>query len=108
LIKESDTFLGFQIDHVISEKHGGLTIDANLAFACAFCNRFKGTDVGSITRSTNEFTRFFNPRIDRWSDHFKWDGDLIATLTPIGEVTCAILKFNMPDRILEREAIRGE
>jgi hypothetical protein len=29
----------------------------------------------------------------------------IVPLTPIGETTCTILKFNDPDRILEREAI---
>ena len=26
-------------------------------------------------------------------------------MTPVGETTCSILKFNDPDRILEREAI---
>jgi len=105
-IRESDTFLGFQIDHVISEKHGGETVEANLAVACTYCNRFKGTDVGSVIKSTGEFTRFFNPRIDAWDDHFRWNGLLIIAKTPIGEGTSTILKFNLPERILEREAIQ--
>ena len=105
-IKEVDTFLGFQIDHVVSEKHGGQTIESNLAVCCACCNRFKGTDVGSIDQATGEFSRFFNPRVDVWSDHFKWNGFQIESLTPIGLATVTILKFNLPERILEREANR--
>ena len=48
LIHEDDTFFGCQVDHVVSEKHGGETSSENLAYACAFCNRAKGTDLGSI------------------------------------------------------------
>ena len=70
LIHESDTFLGCQVDHVIAEKHGGSTTAANLCYACTFRNRAKGTDIGSIAPSTGEFTWFFNPRTDRWSEHF--------------------------------------
>ncbi|MDA8562970.1 HNH endonuclease [Mariniblastus sp.] len=105
LIKESDTFLGFQVDHVIAEKHSGESIVSNLAYACTYCNRFKGSDIGSIAASTGEFTRFFNPRADKWNDHFRWEGFEIDYRTPIGEATSAILQFNLSDRILEREAI---
>ena len=42
LIHEDDTFFGCQVDHIVSEKHGGLTVEENLAYACAFCNRHKG------------------------------------------------------------------
>ena len=30
LIHESDTFYGCQVDHIISEKHGGPTVDGNI------------------------------------------------------------------------------
>ena len=73
LIHEGDTYCGCQIDHVIAEKHGGETSEANLAFTCAFCNRFKGSDIGSIADSIGEFTRFFNPRTDEWDEHFRFD-----------------------------------
>ncbi|MEO8497167.1 MAG: HNH endonuclease signature motif containing protein [Planctomycetota bacterium] len=105
LIHAEDTFYGCQVDHIVSEKHGGPTEVENLAFACAFCNRSKGTDVGSIAPSTGEFTRFFNPRTDRWSDHFELKGIAIEPLTPIGETTARILGFNEPERMLEREMI---
>ncbi len=63
-IRESDTFYGCQIDHIIAEKHSGATVESNLAYTCAFCNRFEGADIGSIAKSTGEFVRFFNPRSD--------------------------------------------
>ncbi len=32
----------FEVDHVIAEKHGGATHEANLALSCFYCNRYKG------------------------------------------------------------------
>ena len=62
LIHEDDTFLGCQVDHVVSKKHGGKTDLANLAYACAFCNRNKGTDVASIShRGPEGWPRFSTP-----------------------------------------------
>src|SRR5438045_838759 len=74
LIHESDTVFGCEIDHIISIKHGGATEAENLAYACAFCNRYKGTDLGSLLSRTGELTRFFSPRLDLWADHFELNG----------------------------------
>ena len=41
LIHEDDTYFGCEVDHVVSEKHGGLTVAENLAYACLVCNRYK-------------------------------------------------------------------
>jgi 5-methylcytosine-specific restriction endonuclease McrA len=60
LIAEADTFYGCEVDHIISLKHGGSSDPDNLAFACALCNRAKGSDVGSIAKP-GDFIRFFNP-----------------------------------------------
>ena len=60
LIHEDDTYLGCQVDHVISEKHGGPTESENLAYACALCNRAKGSDIGSIASSTGALTRLIH------------------------------------------------
>ena len=51
LIAKADTFYGCQVDHIISLKHGGSSELDNLAYACASCNRAKGSDVGSISTS---------------------------------------------------------
>jgi hypothetical protein len=107
LIHQDDTFLGCQVDHVIAEKHGGATDADNLSYACAFCNRAKGTDIGSIAPSTGEYTRFFNPRMDQWADHFSLNGVFIEPRTPIGEATARILGFNELDRLLERATIQS-
>jgi hypothetical protein len=105
LVHEDDTFFGCQIEHVISEKHGGPTAPQNLAYACVFCNRFKGSDIGSISPRTGQLCRFFNPRIDEWSDHFSLEGVVIRPRTEIGEVTALILALNHIDRLVERQAL---
>lgn len=105
LIGEDDTFFGCQIDHIISRKHGGETAPDNLAYACAFCNRHKGSDLGSLSEKSGALARFFNPRKDRWAGHFKLQGFSIMPLTEIGEVTARILQFNNSERILERQEL---
>jgi len=105
LVHEENTFFGCEVDHIISVKHGGPTEADNLAYACVFCNRHKGSDIGSVLWRTGEFIRFFNPRIDRWVDHFRLSGAIIEPLTGIGEATARILRFNDSDRILERQAL---
>ena len=104
LISEEDTFVGCQIDHIISLKHGGKTTKENLAFACAVCNRNKGSDIGSITVA-GVFTRFYNPRTDIWSEHFEVQDERVEPITEIGEVTANILEFNETERLLERRIL---
>ena len=104
LIAEEDTFFGCEVEHITSLKHGGSSELSNLAYACAFCNRHKGSDIGSISDS-GEFIRFFNPRADRWADHFRLQGAMIQPRTVIGEVTVRILQFNHTDQLLERQAL---
>ena len=86
-------------------KHSGPTLAMNLAYACSFCNRNKGSDIASVSGVAGELVRFFNPRIDLWSEHFRLEGSLIEPLTSIGEATARILKFNESERVLERETL---
>lgn len=104
LIAEEDTFFGCEVEHIISLKHGGSSDLENLAYAGAFCNRHKGSDVGSILES-GEFSRFYNPRTDNWAEHFQLDGVIIRSLSAIGEATARILRLNYSDQILERQAL---
>ena len=107
LIAEADTFFGCEVDHIISEKHGGNTTADNLAFACVICNQAKGSDVGPLHSGTQDFVRFFNPRLDSWSDHFELIGNRIEAITPIGDVTARILGFNRSERLMERDLLRS-
>ena len=105
LIAESDAYFKFQVEHIISRKHGGSSELENLALACVFCNRYKGSDIASLIPETNRLIRFYNPRVDRWGEHFRLNGVFIESLTDIGEATVRILQMNHDDQILERQVL---
>jgi hypothetical protein len=90
------------MEHIIAEKHRGESVAENLALACPYCNRFKGSDIGSVDPETGLLTPFFNPRTQRWQEHFRFDNGAIHPLTAEGRVTAAILQLNLPERIEER------
>lgn len=70
LLPAGVAFFPHEVDHVIAEKHGGVTEAANLAFTCWRCNRHKGTDLGSFDPDTDTFWLLFQPRKQQWRDHF--------------------------------------
>ena len=74
LVHEQDAYHGCEVEHVLSIKHGGLTVSENLAYACFHCNRHKGTDLGSVSVRTQTLVRFYNPRTDRWVSHGRGTG----------------------------------
>jgi hypothetical protein len=105
LYPQQATLFAFEMEHVISEKHGGPTAEENLAYACLFCNRAKGSDLGSLDPETGHLTPFFNPRVHIWQEHFRLDGGYIAPLSAQGRVTVIILQLNHPNRVKERERL---
>lgn len=105
LIQEEDTYFGCEVDHIVAIKHSGETRAENLAYTCQPCNRHKGTDLGSLSSKSGDLVRFYNPRIDSWSEHFKLENAMIIGQTEMGEVTVRILKFNSLDRLIEREGL---
>lgn len=105
LIHEDDTFLGCQMDHIISRKHGGSSELENLAFACACCNASKGSDIATLAGNPPRLTRLFHPRQDRWLEHFQLLGSVIHPAGRIGEATVKLLRLNDPSRIEEREVL---
>lgn len=54
LVHEADMYYPHEADHVIAEKHGGPTSLDNLAWACFYCNRFKGSDLASVDPTTKK------------------------------------------------------
>lgn len=110
LIPEALALASHQVDHVISEKHGGQTTSENLALSCSFCNQAKGSDVGSIDSETGEFIRLYHPRCDRWRDRF-WINEVTGEIlggSPVGRVTARLLQMNrtvyLPERLLLLQA----
>lgn len=105
LFPQTASLLTFEMEHIIAEKHGGLTQADNLALACPYCNRNKGSDLGSLDIMTGILIPFFNPRTQNWQEHFSLDGARIVPLTPEGRVTEAIFQLNEPDRVQERQEL---
>ena len=103
-------FISFHIDHIIPRKHGGDTVDSNLALACIHCNLHKSSDLSGIDPDSGEITILFNPRLDRWDDHFAFEHALLVGLTPTGRTTVRTLNMNGADRLELREELlsRGE
>ena len=97
--------LPFQIDHIVARQHGGTTELENLALACCFCNRYKGPNLSGIDPLTGKVIPLFNPRTQRWGQHFQWDGATLTSRTPTGRATIRTLKLNRPDAVAVRAAL---
>jgi hypothetical protein len=107
LAQADDDVLLFPIDRIISEQHGGDYTEDNTALACHYCNRKKGPNIASVEPGTSEpIIRLFNPRSDRWSEHFELRGAVIVGLTPIGRVTATLLDMNSAKNIELRSKLR--
>ena len=98
----------FQIDHVIARQHGGKAELENLALACIHCNRFKGPNIAGRDPETGEIVRLFHPRLDKWAEHFTWEGPELKAVTAVGRVTIAVLLINDPEAVVLREALQNE
>ncbi len=103
LISETVSFAKHQIDHIIAEKHGGQTIEENLALSCTLCNKHKGSDISSVDNETGAIVPLFNPRNDVWSAHFRIEKRVFIGLTPKARVTIRLLQINNSARIEERK-----
>ncbi|HLP87613.1 MAG TPA: HNH endonuclease signature motif containing protein [Nostocaceae cyanobacterium] len=104
-IPEIVSLASHEIDHIIAEKHGGLTKENNLALSCSICNKYKGSDLTSIDPDTSKITPLYHPRQDQWSEHFRLNDGEFIPLTPIGRVTVNLLKINRLDRVEERKLL---
>jgi hypothetical protein len=89
-------------DHIIAVKHEGRTELDNLAWACFQCNTNKGSDLTTFDPDTSALVRIFNPRTQRWNEHFRFDEAAIIGLTPVGRATCQLLQMNHPDQLETR------
>ena len=95
----------FPIDHIIAQQHGGPTTFENLALTCPHDNFHKGPNIAGLDPETGRLTRLFNPRRQRWSAHFAWDGPLLVGKTAIGRTTIQVLNMNHPQRVQMRRSL---
>ena len=98
----------FTIDHIIPQSLGGSDDLDNLALACRRCNERRYNFIAGYDPVTKTIVTLFNPRTERWGQHFTWsaDGKNIIGNTPIGRAT--VSRFDLNDeRYLEKDSIRN-
>lgn len=108
LVHEQYATFVHEVDHVIAKKHGGEDTPNNLAYACAQCNRFKGSDIASIDPETGDLVALFNPRTQDWQDHFQLTGFVISPVTATGRASVRLLQLNQIDRLLLRQELLSQ
>ena len=88
----------FAIDHIIPTEKGGKTTADNLALSCHGCNSHKYIKTQAIDPLTKQPVPLFDPRRQKWPEHFAWNQDcsLVIGLTPIGRTTIEALQLNRP------------
>lgn len=88
----------FHVDHILPVARGGTDHESNLCLACELCNLYKWAKTEGVDPVTGIVVKLFNPRLQKWLDHFSWseDGLEIVGLTPIGRATIGALRLNNP------------
>lgn len=86
----------FSIEHIIPVSCGGETELDNLALACPGCNGHKYNKTQAPDSVDGKLVLLYNPRKQKWQDHFKWNDDFthVIGLTPTGRATISTLRMN--------------
>lgn len=100
------TGMALVVDHIIPQILDGSDDLENLCACCYRCNEFKGARITSRDPLTNELAALFNPRTQRWHEHFRWEngGTHIIGQTPTGRATVLALRLNN-DYIVESRSL---
>ena len=95
---ESTGTVSFQVEHVTPHGRGGSSELENLASSCPGCNSHKGAQITAVDPVTNIRVPLYNPRTQRWTEHFTWSEDyrVVMGLTPTGRATVIALHLNRP------------
>ena len=103
LVHQYTQSASFHVDHVVPRSRGGASEMENLALACAHCDRQKWDFVEAFDPATGQTAPLFNPRTERWSDHFSFWGYRVVGRSATGRATVEALKLNHPPKVRVRE-----
>ncbi|MCE9567547.1 MAG: HNH endonuclease [Planctomycetes bacterium] len=94
----------FEVEHVFPTSRGGSDDESNLALTCRSCNLHKSDVVTVWDSVAEEEVALFNPRTDRWSEHFELELERgeIRGLTATGQATVTQLHLNDPIQLMAR------
>ncbi len=102
-LRQGQSRLTHHVEHIVARQHGGSDDPSNLALACHRCNLHKGPNLTGLDPASGDLTPLFDPRRDRWADHFDFAGPRLVGLTAIGRATIRVLEMN-DERRVERRA----
>lgn len=89
----------FHVEHIIARQHHGTNDLSNLAWACSRCNRHKGTNLSAVDPDDGKVVFLFNPRQQKWEEHFEIIGAVIRGTSPMGRATVQLLQMNAERRV---------
>lgn len=104
LHQEDSPLAALHIEHIRPIKHGGGDEESNLCLACIDCNLHKGPNLTGIDPLTDSVVPLFHPRLQRWDEHFQWDGIHITGRTDVGRATVRVLCMNSDEQLELRMA----
>ena len=104
LTTEANSGIRLTYDHLTPGSKGGGTTFENVCLACCACNEFKGDATHAVDPVTAEVAPLFNPRVQRWSDHFVWSADATRVIgtSAMGRATVIALRMNQPIIVVAR------
>lgn len=98
----------FAVEHIRPVVRGGTDVFDNLAWSCQGCNSRKYTAQHATDPVNGQSAPLYNPRRDRWRDHFVWGYDFarIEGISPTGRATVARLDLNWERLVSLRRVLR--
>lgn len=92
------------VEHIRPVAKEGETVLENLAYACVRCNLHKSTRTSYLDPVSDQVVPLFNPRTEKWFQHFAWsrDGTRIIGQTSIGRATILALHMNQASVVMSR------
>jgi len=97
--------ISMEIDHIVPQSAGGETNLENLCYACISCNGSKLDSQTGVDPDTGSDVQLFNPRLQKWQEHFRWstDGLHVIGITSVGRATIDRLRMNRDKIIRSRQ-----
>jgi HNH endonuclease len=109
-VEEQYIYAPIEVDHIYPQSEGESDDEENLWLACPRCNGFKGAQIYGVDPATRQRIQLFNPRKQKWSDHFRWGEDHaeIIGITDCGRATVEALQLNFaPNLELRRLFVKA-
>lgn len=105
LIPQEIVSMLLEIEHLHPIAEGGTDAEENLWLACRNCNGFKHAKTHAVDPQTNEEILLFNPRTQKWNEHFDFNEDKTEIIgkTSCGRAPVIALRLNYDQAVNARK-----